>query len=606
MIVGLIYAAWSRAVRPTDPLPVDEWASKHVPLIDSATGSPFFTIEQTPWLRDPMRAVADNDNKEIIIIAPVGSGKTTVMEGCIPWSVSEDPGATLVATQSDDKAHYWAKTRLFRSMENCEPIKQLYPKGPKGRHNVTKDGIIFPHMPLSIGGSGMGNLQSSSIRWAWGDEPWIWEIGRMDELRGRNHDRWNARVVFLSQAGVTEDTPWSQEMGNPDLDAAWKMTDMSELRWRCPSCEKYHVWKWEDFRYDEGLDDDSGERNWQEVYDSVKMICPSCGEEFFDLPETRRKLADSSEYFATNDKAVKGRRGFTYTAMVVPWIKWGNLAVQWVKANMAKKKGNLGPLRQFMQKRLAKPWKDELGFEDIEISGSGYVKGEYTEGQLIDNEKARFMAVDVQSSGGRHFWASIRAFRIDGTSRLLWEDKIQTWEMLEDLQEQYKIRPKLVFIDGQHEPEEVKQWCAKNGWNILHGSGTESFPHRVKKGKKTKTIYKPFSPRKAYRVRGELILYWHWGNTPVKDVLATLMAGQGVEWEVPDDVSESYKRQMNSEKKKDVYKDKSKKEIVRKWVKTKQDNHLWDCECMIIAAAMMTGILDSYINNDEDEDEDLK
>jgi hypothetical protein len=69
-------------------------------------------------------------------------------------------------------------------------------------------------------------------------------------------------------------------------------------------------------------------------------------------------------------------------------------------------------------------------------------------------------------------------------------------------------------------------------------------------------------------------------------------------WDYPKDVSSDYLKQINSEVKREVV-DKATKMITRRYVKIHRDNHYWDCEAEVTAAALMLGLLKS--NNIEDE-----
>ena len=60
-------------------------------------------------------------------------------------------------------------------------------------------------------------------------------------------------------------------------------------------------------------------------------------------------------------------------------------------------------------------------------------------------------------------------------------------------------------------------------------------------------------------------------------------------WELPEDFSDNYKVQIDSEVKRDVI-NKKDGSMKKRWVKIKE-NHLWDCECMNTAVAMMMGVI---------------
>jgi hypothetical protein len=86
--------------------------------------------------------------------------------------------------------------------------------------------------------------------------------------------------------------------------------------------------------------------------------------------------------------------------------------------------------------------------------------------------------------------------------------------------------------------------------------------------------------------------YFFYSNEKVKDKLASLRQPEAtLKWEVPKDVSDNYRKQMLSEMKKDIVNAKT-KQVEQRWVRIGgRPNHLWDCECIAIASAMLAGVL---------------
>ena len=48
-----------------------------------------FDPATSPWMNEPIAEIAKDTNTEIVISAPVGSGKTTLFEALLAWIVSE-------------------------------------------------------------------------------------------------------------------------------------------------------------------------------------------------------------------------------------------------------------------------------------------------------------------------------------------------------------------------------------------------------------------------------------------------------------------------------------------------------------------------------------
>lgn len=332
------------ALRQTDNSGILDWAERHVQFPHSDRAKRF-SRQQAPWLNGPLEAATDADTREILLMAPVGSGKTTMFEALACWIVAREPGGAMFVLQSDTDATDWAETRLRRVLESCPPIAPLW---PKNRHQKRKAAILFPHMPLFVNGANINNLQSKSLRWCIGDEVWLWKPGLVEEFRRRTHDRWNSKRIFVGQAGEAED----------EFSKAYESADRWEFQWCCPTCGARQPWRWGAVKYDLGLLAD-GQVDWKRLAESVRIAC-DCGAEFADKPEVRRAMAASGEYVMIA-RGMNGRKAFTYPAMAVWWIPWATLVEEWVKANAEEKRGNTDPLRQFKQKRLAQPWEDQGG-----------------------------------------------------------------------------------------------------------------------------------------------------------------------------------------------------------------------------------------------------
>lgn len=332
------------ALRQADTSGILDWAERHVSFPHSDRAKRF-SRHQAPWLNGALEAATDADTREIVLMAPVGSGKTTFFEVLACWIVAREPGGAMFVLQSDTDATDWAETRLQGVLNACAPIAPLW---PKNRHRKRKAAILFPHMPLFVNGANINNLQGKSLRWCIGDEVWLWKPGLVEEFRRRTHDRWNAKRALAGQAGDADD----------EFTNAFEAAERREFQFLCPQCSTRQPWDWRAMKYDLKFTA-AGTPDWRALAKSVRMEC-ACGAVFADKAAVRRALAESGEYVKTHD-GMSGRIGMTYPAMAVWWISWATLVEEWVKALAEEKRGNTDPLRQFKQKRLAQPWEDQGG-----------------------------------------------------------------------------------------------------------------------------------------------------------------------------------------------------------------------------------------------------
>ena len=558
--------AWSIGLRPqTDMHPLD-WLERHVVI---PHGQPTrFDRETAPHLREPLAAILDNRNRQVCCLAAIGTSKTTLMEVALPYIIAEDSGPTMVATQSDEEAKTWAETRLGPMLSSIEPVNALL---PGNRHKTRTTEILFPHMPLLIGGAKKSFLQAKSMRWVFGDEVWLWRKDRIRELKGRTHDRWNARVVLLSQGGEEGD----------DWHAEWQGTDQRMLGLICPSCREWHEWSWTMIKYDQERDAE-GNWNWGKVSRSVRYQLP-CGAVFDNSARNRHRFAAAGEYRPTNPDHIPGHVGFWWPFFAAPRIDPAKVVVEWIRANHGEEGAVYDGLKVFLQKRMAQFWRLDAAEEDIELAPSGYLISDYETGELIDGEARRFLTLDTQED---HFWGVARAWRTDGSSRLLWCGKLWQASDVEDVREKYDITPGLTFIDSHYQPAVVHALCEQYGWTSVVGTAQTYHVHKVR-GRSIKRLWT--RPQKI-RAGGKSIVHYGIAVEAVKDVLAQLRAGKLAAWEQPDDVDDKWRQHMGSEAKV-THTDPKTGRVKKGWRQIRKHNHMWDCEVYQTFGAMLFSLI---------------
>lgn len=194
------------------------------------------------------------------------------------------------------------------------------------------------------------------------------------------------------------------------------------------------------------------------------------------------------------------------------------------------------------------------------------------------------MTVDVQMT---HFYAVIRAWNAEGSSRLIWREKVVSWEDLEALSERFNINRSLVFIDAGYDQAEVCKQCAAHGWTALKGDQRASYRHRTDNGN---WVWRYYSPIGHVNIgSNKYANLFHWSNLNCKDTLNRLRRNQdptrGATWELPADIDDEYLKMMDSERR-------VKKGNTFVWEQIgHRANHYWDCEAMQIAAVYMLKIL---------------
>ena len=581
---SILMDAWT----PADRREPWRWCEDHIRSIPYSPLPGPFRSENSPWICEVMEAIVDPKIRLVSIIAAVQSSKTTSPELTLCYIIANLPGPCLWLDQTDEDAKDESESRLQKLFESCEPVKKLFPKNKNKQRNCT---IHFSNgMTLwLLGAYNKTNLQRRSIRWLFGDETWRWPVGHMAEAEARTTAfGWLGKCVFMSQGGEEND----------DTHRKFETTDMREWHYKCPKCGKYIPYKWENVEWDDDCKDENGEYDFSKINHSTALKCPECGEYFEDSDRMRRILNKDGKFIALNPNASKENVGFHWNALAS--MSWGKLAELYLRAKIAARKGDGSLLQQFYQKRLALAWREFAEDYRLEIASGSYNSGDVWDeeagfnnlGEIIappfaENEviaPLRIMSVDVQMNC---FYLVVRAWSINGSSRLLWHEKVLTWEDIEEIQKRFKILDNLVFVDAGYNSFEVYKHCGERNWIALMGDNRANFFHRLPNGK---TVLRFYSPVKHIFISRYVKCRMHfWSNLNVKDTLARIRRNQnptdGATWEVPTDISENYLKQMESEHR--IKKGNS-------WIWEQignRPNHYLDCEAMNCAGALMLKIV---------------
>lgn len=567
--------------RLPERIPPWKWCEENVKNIPYSPIPGHFKSANSPWVREMMEAMADPDIRIVSIVAPVQSSKTISAELCLCYIIANFPGPCLWLSQTNADAKDQAEARLHKLFSECDAVKKLF---PADRHKKKTQTVFFSNgMTLWVlGAHAKSNLQSRSIRWLIGDETWQWPSGHMQQAEARvTAFGWLGKCIFLSQGGTEND----------DTHRKFETTDMREWEFKCPKCGKYQPYKWSNIEWDKNYRDDEGRMDFAKVRSSVRLVCEFCKHEIADSDANRKLLNSSAKFVPQNPNAPTTKAGFHWNSLAS--MSWGELAEMYLRAKESGRRGDMEDLKNFYQKRLALPWGDLEEDFTLDISPSGYRMGDDweseaavgTKGAILppphenkNRARLRFLTVDVQMD---HFYAVVRSWACDASSRLVYCAKLQTWEDVEILQNRFGVFPQLVFVDAGYSTFEVYRNCAKHNWTALMGDGRRDFPHRVN-GKITQRFY---STARHPLVSDRKCRMHYWSNLGIKDTLARLRSNQnpdeGSTWEVPSDVPEEYLKMLDSEQR-------VKNGNSWEWRQIgKRPNHYWDCEAMQVCAAYM-------------------
>lgn len=576
------FPSWRAGWKKPDRRPIPEWLHDHWYLPTAYAQPGRFDVRTSRHLVEPFAAIQDDAVREVSLAGAIQTGKTLVVEGAICWAICNSPGPIMWTLQTDDDAREHCNQRFMEGLRSIAQIRALM---PADRHLKQMSAIYFGPFFLEVNGANLSNLQRVSVRWKFNSECWLWKQGLLTHARGRVsafEKAGNSKVVNESQGGNDGD----------DFHLAWKAGNQQVWGVRCFGCGEASPLEFAGTMltdpkqracvvWDEGARRKDGTWNIGRAAETARWRCRRCGHDHGDDARTRARWNADGGYIEQRGDAPESVRSFRWEALVSRDM--GALVAQFLEARAAQKQGVVQAMMDFTRQRRALPWKEDDTSEAILLRPSGYKLAEAPEVEKIENEAGRFMTIDRQRD---HFWVVVRAWRRDGTSRLLYFSRVTTAEQCEDLRGGWGVEPQLAFEDAGYFPEGVYGDCAKYGWTALKGSGENYFTVELKRDMKIKRLW---SNASLVQHEGKLVPLFHWASDPIKDVLEKLYRGQGAGWETPDDVSPEYVNHLSGEHKKLVVNKRTGRQEWR-WFR-RHANHGRDLEAMQTVVAMMLGIL---------------
>jgi hypothetical protein len=581
----LTLTGWRSGWNKPDRRPIFDWANDPragIVLPASYAQPGRFDVGTSRHMIRPFLCVQDDRIREATWCGAIQTGKSLISEICIAWAIVNSPGPIMWTMQTDDDAKEHCNQRFMEMLRTNAHIRDIM---PQDRHKQTMTEIYFGPFFLVVNGANLNNLQRVSVRWKFNSEVWLWKQGLLSHARGRVsafEKAGNSKVVNESQGGNVGD----------DMDLAYRAGSQEVWSVKCFGCGALSPLEFAETAKPENIGKtcvvwnadarrEDGSWNVGRAAETCRWVCPKCGHEHDNSAKTRARWNAEGDYLRTNPDAPADTVSFRWEGLVARDM--GAMTAQFLEARRQQKMGVVQAMQDFTRQRRALPWKDDDDAQAVTILASGYTINECT-AEKIENESMRFMTVDRQRD---HFWCLVRAWRADGTSRLLYRSRVETVDGLEAIREKFGVEPQLVFEDSGYQPDGAYSDAAKLGWTTVKGSG-ENWFNVESRGVKMKRLW---SQIVHVQHSGKLVPLIHWASDPIKDILHKLRSGAGAKWEIPQDAGEEYHKQMAGEVKRErINKNTGRPE--NRWVRTNA-NHYFDCEAMQVAAALMMRVLAS-------------
>ena len=572
-----------------------------------------FDRTRHPLLLEPLRAAAQMRGGIVGLIGSVQHIKTLTAQLWHLYEAQVSPGRAAHYDLTKDALDSFSDDKFTPLVDNTEAILGLI---PDQRHRKTKYNISMPYgfiRLLSIGV--LSNRNSKTLEKAALDEAWAYASEKdggnwIEQIRDRMTSYpWTWRLFI----------PSSGQSAESELDQLWKRSTRRVWHVPCDHCGELIPYIWTPdpidgkiphggMRFASGDDirTDSGEIDWRTLRASVYYECPSCAGRMDYDAGSIAKRNNAGRYLATNPDGDPKLDFYNYNALA--HYPWSDLVEQWQHAALARARGDIKPLENFMRKRLAIAWDEG---QHVSTGTPPPAAANYKLGEPWSDSEFIFATVDVQQD---HYYLVIRGWAMIGEqlhSRLLERRKLIADTQIEDLCKKWNIPqggidPSIgcrVFLDGNYNTAQVRKLCAAHGWMMLRGDDMKMVRHRD-------GIFRIYGPIQhivadegtAQANTQRFVGQFFFSNLEARNRLALLRSIRDPDpiWTYASDAGPEYEKQLNAWvriakiKKRDGsrYYD---------WIKRGHDDHYHDCEKMQIVCAAMAGLIGSSDHRDHQD-----
>ena len=579
----------AEALRSQDRRDIADWARDNIVMGSWSPWPGQFDPSLTPWIVEPLRVLGQRGPRRVTITGPAAGGKSTIGEVFAAWAVDNAPGLTAWFAHTDEMAKEFAETRLHRMFAVCPRVARWF--ADMARHAKRTQAIHFPHMSFLVQAANETNAQSKHIRHLILDETWQYAPGMVAQLHKRTtRFAHNRTILELSTGSLADD----------ETDNAWRQGTRQEWQIVCPHCGRMHAPRWSFGRHDEpggvkwdrAAKREDGTWDFRRVAESVGYECPMCVQRIAANPSNALAINRGGRYTEPAADAMPRHWSFHWNCIASDFAQLGAIAVEFLHAQSALKRGATTLLQEFRQKKEAMPWEEEAPRMRVAEMAGNYLMGEECAGEI-----GRLMLVDVQRG---HFWGLIRTYFPGGESRLFACARLETWEAVRAFQVQNKVGENSVLVDSGEggRTDDVYAHCCLWGWIAMKGVeakdgflvGGEKCLAAWSMNGEAATRYSPASLLPNSRNSWTEVLMVSKAITT--GIMARARGGFIAGWTIPKDAPDFYREQLATRR----YDER--KKLWRTIGKCGE--HLWDCERYAIAAAFMAGYFQDSTTTETD------
>lgn len=558
-LLPLLFQTFLDALKPPSDIPTWQWLEENFelnPAVSEVGG--LVNFDQFPASKAFLNHADNPKTRQIDVMASAQSAKTENAIMYLVRRVVDNPMAAMWTMAAADQCEAFAKDRLYPAFEYCPKAFELC---PKDREYWTKNMLKMATMTLHLRGSrARKKLRSTPAGLLINDERGDWDAGSITTIRQRT-------TTFAGSLEINIGT--AAKKGNEHHED-WKKGSQGIFHFRCPRCQRSQPVRfgtkpsvmhpearehggviWEGKRPDGTWD--------EEVV--FKTACYEC-----ENPECRHRMTSKHDIISSahevhrNPRMLPEHPSLHWNKLLMPWAKcsFGHLALAFIQATQAMKRGDIEPLYTLVTEDLGEPFEHpgaQLQKGDLMERIGDYKMGEYwmdkDDNTVMEKDTVLCLTFDRQLMYNRYL---VRQWRKNGQSRLVHFGKVPSLDDTRALQQQLRIKNQAVCgDDGGGNASEFRQRCLIWGWNVLKGEDFKHFIIQHQQNGVDKSVRQgwretEFDPGIGTTREGRATMKAYlWSNPWFKDKLYFMfIRGLGPLWELPRDIPQEYLDELNA------------------------------------------------------------
>jgi phage terminase large subunit GpA-like protein len=568
-----IYASARQFYAPKAVIPVVEWAETERMLsAESAAEAGRYSLARTPWWREVLEVLADEETEEVVVAKSSQIGYTEMLNTFIGWCMAQDPSSMLMIQPTVEMAEAWSKERLAPMLRDTPALRGILRAETRGMARSSDDTLrrkAFPGGWLAIiGANSPASLASRPVRRIIGDERDRWPISA--GMEGDPLELASKRAITYWNRKIVEGGTPTEDGASPTWEK-WLESDQRHWMVRCPHCGEGQRLRWRDDAGQYHLVCDRDEEG-RLIPESAQYRCAHCA----CLIDERHKAAMIASGAWVPTYPGRRIRGYHVWAGYSPWMSWAEIVRQFESA-----RGSEPRLRTFVNTIIGEPFapaaeKLEPGVLAARAEPMPEVPawvGLLTAGVDVQADRLEYVVVGW---GADERAAVLEYDHVEGDP-----GHAETWAVLTTqlAQPRSGMHVQCVCADTGYRPETVWRWA---GGRLPF----RALPTKGMDGRGRLIIQKPAAVTHKHQRRPWLV-----GTDTAKDALAARLRSapegpQGVRFSAS--LAPEYFEHLTAEKSTTVY---VASRPVRRWVlQANRRNEGLDCTLLALAALHAQGV----------------